>query len=211
MNMPLTGRPIGLDGIPAAVTALSLVDGENGVLVIAGLPVERLAESLRFEAVAARLWRIADPRAEAVEAAAFGRLRAAAFAEALQICPSLVRLGPVEGLRAALAALDIPDGPGAAAAIVAAVPVLLATLEALRAGRTPLAPDPALGHAADTLRMLRGAPPSPAEARARAQEQLARLDPAVRRLDAPARYPVALDANLAELKARVMAAARGAS
>ena len=60
MNMPLTGRPIGLDGIPAAVTALSLVDGENGVLVIAGLPVERLAESLRFEAVAARLWRIAD-------------------------------------------------------------------------------------------------------------------------------------------------------
>ena len=166
MNMPLTGRSIGLDGIPAAVTALSLVDGENGVLVIAGLSVERLAETLTFEAVAAGLWRIADPRAEAVEPATFGRLRAAAFEQALHICPSLVRLGPVDGLRAALAALDIADGPSAAAAIVAAVPVLIATLEALRAGRAPLAPDPALGHAADMLRMLRGAPPSPAEARA---------------------------------------------
>ena len=158
MNMPLTGRSIGLDGIPAAVTALSLVDGENGVLVIAGLSVERLAETLTFEAVAAGLWRIADPRAEAVEPATFGRLRAAAFEQALHICPSLVRLGPVDGLRAALAALDIADGPSAAAAIVAAVPVLIATLEALRAGRAPLAPDPALGHAADMLRMLRGAP-----------------------------------------------------
>jgi len=166
MNMPLTGRSIGLDGIPAAVTALSLVDGENGVLVIAGLSVERLAETLTFEAVAAGLWRIADPRAEAVEPATFGRLRAAAFEQALHICPSLVRLGPVDGLRAALAALDIADGPSAAAAIVAAVPVLIATLEALRAGRAPLAPDPEIGHAADMLRMLRGAPPSPAEARA---------------------------------------------
>lgn len=51
-------------------------------------------------------------------------------------------------------------------------------------------------------------PPRLAEVRARAQEQLRRLDPAVRRLEAPARYPVALDQPLYDLKDRLMAAAR---
>lgn len=50
-------------------------------------------------------------------------------------------------------------------------------------------------------------PPLP-EIRARAREQVQRLDPAVRRLTDPARYPVALDRNLADLKDRVMAEAR---
>ncbi|MCY0992639.1 nicotinate phosphoribosyltransferase [Nannocystis sp. ILAH1] len=51
-------------------------------------------------------------------------------------------------------------------------------------------------------------PPPLVEVRARTQAQLQRLDPAVRRLDAPASYPVALDRPLADLKARLMAAAR---
>lgn len=51
-------------------------------------------------------------------------------------------------------------------------------------------------------------PPPLAESQARTRSQLARLDPAVRRLERPASYPVALDRNLADLKDRVMAAAR---
>lgn len=51
-------------------------------------------------------------------------------------------------------------------------------------------------------------PPPLVEVRARTQAQLQRLDPAVRRLDAPASYPVALDRPLADLKARLMAEAR---
>ncbi|MCY1054370.1 nicotinate phosphoribosyltransferase [Nannocystis sp. SCPEA4] len=50
--------------------------------------------------------------------------------------------------------------------------------------------------------------PPLAEVRARTQAQLQRLDPAVRRLDAPTSYPVALDRPLADLKARLMADAR---
>jgi len=50
-------------------------------------------------------------------------------------------------------------------------------------------------------------PPLP-EVRARTLAQLQRLDPAVRRLDAPDSYPVALDRSLADLKARLMADAR---
>jgi nicotinate phosphoribosyltransferase len=51
--------------------------------------------------------------------------------------------------------------------------------------------------------------PSLVEIRERTRAQLGRLDPAVRRLKEPAKYPVALDRNLADLKARVMAEARG--
>lgn len=51
-------------------------------------------------------------------------------------------------------------------------------------------------------------PPPLVEVRARTQAQLQRLDPAVRRLDAPESYPVALDRPLADLKARLMAEAR---
>ncbi|WAS97003.1 nicotinate phosphoribosyltransferase [Nannocystis punicea] len=51
-------------------------------------------------------------------------------------------------------------------------------------------------------------PPPLAEVRARTQAQLQRLDPAVRRIEAPATYPVALDRPLADLKARLMAEAR---
>jgi nicotinate phosphoribosyltransferase len=52
------------------------------------------------------------------------------------------------------------------------------------------------------------ASPPLAEIRAQARAQLEMLDPAVRRLKEPERYPVALDRNLADLKARVMAEAR---
>ena len=51
-------------------------------------------------------------------------------------------------------------------------------------------------------------PPPLAEIRARAQAQLGALSPEVRRLKAPAAYPVALDEPLAALKDSLMAAAR---
>ncbi|BCW88318.1 Citrate synthase 1 [Alphaproteobacteria bacterium SO-S41] len=166
MNVQVTQPAIGLDGIPAAITALSLVDGLKGELIIAGAAVEALAKTHSFEETAIQLWQIADSAAAAVEAAQFGAFRVSAFAQAQTICPSLTHLAPIDGLRAGIAALDIPDGPDAALAITAALPVLVMTLEALRAGKTPLAPDPTLSHAADTLRQLRGTAPSEAEAKA---------------------------------------------
>src|SRR5262249_41099520 len=49
---------------------------------------------------------------------------------------------------------------------VAAVPVFVAMLARRSAGEAPVAPVPALGQAADFLRMLRGAPAEPPEAKA---------------------------------------------
>ena len=56
MNIQIAKTPIGLDGVPAAETVLSHVDGERGELIIAGEHVGRLASQSSFEGVTARLW-----------------------------------------------------------------------------------------------------------------------------------------------------------
>jgi len=56
MNLQLSKSPIGLDGIPAAETVLSHVDGEHGELIIAGERVGDLVGKTGFEGVTARLW-----------------------------------------------------------------------------------------------------------------------------------------------------------
>ena len=56
MNMQLAKTPIGLDGIAAAETVLSHVDGERGELIIAGERVGDLVRQTGFEGVTARLW-----------------------------------------------------------------------------------------------------------------------------------------------------------
>ncbi|HEX2680999.1 MAG TPA: citrate/2-methylcitrate synthase, partial [Candidatus Dormibacteraeota bacterium] len=46
----------GLEGIVAAQTAISMVDGENGRLVYHGYVIADLAEEMSFEEVAHLLW-----------------------------------------------------------------------------------------------------------------------------------------------------------
>jgi citrate synthase len=50
-----TSSPIrGLDGVVAVRTQLSQVDGQRGVLIIRGFPVEELAGKVTFEEATAR-------------------------------------------------------------------------------------------------------------------------------------------------------------
>ena len=53
----------GLDGVVAAETRLSGVDGEAGELIIAGFAVEELAPQATFEEVVYLLWHDALPTA----------------------------------------------------------------------------------------------------------------------------------------------------
>ena len=64
MKMQLSKTPIGLDGVPAAETALSHVDGERGELIIAGERVGDLVRKTGFEGVTARLRRGGTPLLE---------------------------------------------------------------------------------------------------------------------------------------------------
>ena len=175
----------GLDGAVVAHTALSHVDGEAGHLVIAGYDVEVLAPAAAFEDVLALLWRGALPRGAAatVWARRLGEARVQAFpamavaVEALMRDPAARRDGMavLRGAVAAviaedvpLAAIDLADGPASdlALKVTAAVAVAAAAWNRARAGLAPIAPDPALSHAADFYRMAVGVPPSGACSRA---------------------------------------------
>jgi citrate synthase len=147
----------GLEGVVVAETRLSEVDGEKGQLVIAGRDVESLAGAATFEETAALLWNI-DPAA-ARRAIAEGR--ALAFTRLDKLGDALERVDGMDALRAATAHLGADDF-GSPAHITGAVATFAAAWARLRRGGRPVAPDPALGHAADYLRMSTGATPTEA-------------------------------------------------
>lgn len=88
MNIHLTKSQIGLDGVPAAETVLSHVDGERGELIIAGEHVGSLAAKSSFEGVTARLWNGASKTtlSEANVRASLGTARERAFARLPDLC-----------------------------------------------------------------------------------------------------------------------------
>lgn len=154
----------GLEGVVAAETVLSLVDGAHGRLVVRGLELDAIAGRMSFEDLAHTLW--AGFFSDLPEGDAFQRALGAARTEVFALAGDPPALPPVEAMRAMTARL--PDGHGLADAfrLLAAPAVFGAYAARASRGETPVAPDPTIGHAADTLRMLRGEPASSAEAEA---------------------------------------------
>jgi citrate synthase len=158
MNIHLTKSQIGLDGVPAAETMLSHVDGERGELIIAGEHVAELASRSSFEGVTARLWTAATgrPIGEADVRRSLGAARGRAFARLADLLPATRGLSIVDGFRA-------ENGLDHEATIVGAFPVIAGALVRRALDSAPVAPDPNASHAADTLSMLRGRKPAPRE------------------------------------------------
>ena len=165
MNLQLPKSPIGLDGIPAAETVLSHVDGERGELIIAGEHVKTLAGKSSFEGVTARLWNGATGKtlSEANVRASLGAARERAFARLPDLLPATRGMSVVDGFRAAVAGLRAENDLEHEATIVGAFPVIAGALVQRAKGSDTIAPDPTLGHAADTLKMLRGCKADPRE------------------------------------------------
>ena len=164
----------GLEGVVVADTEISEVDGERGRLVIAGADVEQLAASTGFEGAARAVLAAggADPAALGDAAdAGLGAARAAAWERVARLGDALDHPDAMDALRTALAHLR-PQPAGRAAdtadaiAAIGAAPVFVAAWQRRRAGQPPIAPDPALGHAADYLRMTVGHPADAARVRA---------------------------------------------
>lgn len=157
----------GLDGVTVAHTAISDVDGERGRLVIAGAEVEVLAAAGGFEDVVARVWAAGGATPPADLAAVLGRARAHAWELLPRLGDALDHRDAMAALRTALGHLpatgvDLDD----AIAALGAAAVVVAAWQRRQHGASALAPDPALGHAADYLRMTTGAPAAPALVRA---------------------------------------------
>ena len=150
----------GLEGIVAATTRLSDVDGERGELTIAGYDVAELAAQATFEETTWLLWHGALPSGRQLtafraELAARRGLPPATVA-LLRECAT-ARIDPMDALRIAAGTISMVSDD--ACAIVAQCPTIVATLWRLRQGGEPIAPRPDLGHAANFLYMLDGQPP----------------------------------------------------
>jgi citrate synthase len=159
----------GLEGVVAATTSLSDVDGERGELTIAGFPVGELAAHATFEEAVWLLWHGDLPTRQRLDAfrtdlvatrdlphGAMTLLRESAAA----------RLDSMDALRVATGALSLASAD--ATRLVASMPTMVAAYWRLRGGHEPIAPRPDLGHAANFLYMLDG--DTPAIERVRALE-----------------------------------------
>jgi citrate synthase len=161
----------GLAGVVAAESAISTIDGMNGVLRYRGILIEELAENSSFEEVCFLLLNNKLPTAS--ELADFdARLRAhreipEGVINLLKSLPTNTH--PMIALQAASAALggefphfEVSDAAGNEAAVIrmiATFPTIVAAFDRIRKGKEVLAPNAELNHAGNFLYMLNGETP----------------------------------------------------
>jgi citrate synthase len=157
----------GLEGVVAATTRLSHVDGERGELIVAGYEIGELAEHATFEETTWLLWRGDLPSARQLEefraALSAARTLPPASVALLQDC-ARAGVDPIDALRIAAGTVSLVSDD--AVGLVARLPTIVAAFWRLRRGETPVDPRPDLGLAANFLYMLSGAVPPPERVRA---------------------------------------------
>jgi citrate synthase len=174
-NPTATAR--GLEGVVAAQTRLSHVDGKNGVLIVAGYEIEDLASHCTFEEAAHLVWRghLPSPDESAKLAREMAELR-----EIPRLTEEILRAAaaapPIDALRMACATLSLgladpnaitPEADFAAAKrLTACFPTVVAAHARIGRKLEPIAPRKDLPLAANFLYMVHGKEPDPAAARA---------------------------------------------
>src|SRR4029077_1342092 len=163
----------GLEGIVAAQTAISMVDGANGRLVYRGYVIADLAEEMSFEEVAFLLWYGHLPTRVELDGLTkeltASRALTQAATTALDALPT--DTDPMDVLRSVVSVqgvehkLEKPTIPLAIHA-TASFPTILAMFHRRQLGLAPVNPRPDLGHAANYLYMLNGKEASPELVRA---------------------------------------------
>ena len=158
----------GLEGVIAAETRLSHVDGERGELILAGHRVDALAGAVSFEEalVLLRTGTLPDVATAKKTARANGEARVRAFSQLDPNDPALRYADGMDALRALVARATVEKDRDATIDLVATVGVSAAAWQRARAGGALVAPDASLSHAADVLRMSTGVMPTPEAAAA---------------------------------------------
>jgi len=167
----------GLQGVVAARTRLSRVDGRKGELVIAGYAIEELAGRARFEELVFLLWNDRLPNARELETfrAELASLRdLPAITRQVLEAAAAQKLPAMDALRMAAGTLSVrtdsetvPEGTYRDALVsVARFATIVASYGRLLTGEGPIAPHHGLSHAANYLYMLKGTRPSAARTRA---------------------------------------------
>jgi citrate synthase len=177
MASNVTGAPRGLEGVVAAQTRLSHVDGKNGVLIVAGYTIEELAGHVGFEAAAHLVWRGRLPdRAELSKLSSeMAELRELP-ALTLEVIRGAATAPPIDALRMACATLSLgladpnaitPEADfSAAMRLTACFPTVVAAHARIARKLEPIRPRKDLPLAANFLYMIHGREPDPSAARA---------------------------------------------
>lgn len=161
----------GLEGVIAAQTSLSWIDGKRGMLIFRGYAIDDLAQNASFEEVVHLLLegRLPD---EAELAAVSKRLGDKAalpgfVVDALRTLPADTI--PMEALRTGVSLLgsgkpaydgeDLDGSRDQAYSLIAQIPSVIGAFEQIRSGNDPIEPDPGASVAANLLRGLLGEAP----------------------------------------------------
>lgn len=168
----------GLEGVVAAETSVSHVDGANGKLYYQGYDLDELAGRTTFAETIHLLWYGKLPNAQETK-----NFRSRLVSE-MRLPTQIVRMiqlappgaHPMCVLRTMVSALGMfdPDAEDMsneanerkAIRLTAQVPTIIADLHRVRTGQAVLSPDPKLGFAANFLYMFRGTAPDEMEKKA---------------------------------------------
>jgi len=166
-------KNIGLRGIKVADTRISDVDGEHGILIYRGYPIEELAEHSTFEETAYLLLHDRMPNEE--QFADFKKRLAEARELPSFVFDSIRKLPasapPMDILQASIPVLGMADHElqdesreaniAKAIRLIARIPMIVAGWDRIRNGHDPLPADETLSHAGNFLWLLKGAHPDP--------------------------------------------------
>ncbi len=163
----------GLEGVVAAQTEISMVDGANGRLVYRGYVIADLAEDMSFEEVAHLLWHGRLPTRAELDALTLELAGSRALTQAATITLDALPkdTDPMDVLRSVVSVQGVehrltkPSIPLAIHA-TASFPTILAWFHRRQLGLAPVKPRADLSHAANYLYMLQGKESSPELVRA---------------------------------------------
>ncbi len=168
----------GLEGIVAAETRMSYIDGEKGILEYVGIPIDSLARNSTFEETVFLLWNCRLPnKAELADFSTQLRSRYKLPSELAKLILHMPKdAQPMHILRTMVSALSLYDkNPNAndlvsardkALNVLAQAPTIIAYYDRHRRGVPLVEPRSDLSFAANFLYMLNGKEPTPAMLRA---------------------------------------------
>ncbi len=167
----------GLEGVVAADTLLSSVDGEAGELIIAGYPLDEFAGKATFEETLHLLWNGSFPTAGQLDhlhsSLASNRSLPDATKQLLNAAAK-DQVSTMDALRMGIDTLSLEgssspsvgDDKSYALRLMARIPTIIAFYHRARTGQAPVEPDESLGEAANYLYMLAGERPDDEHVRA---------------------------------------------
>src|SRR2546429_8935362 len=161
----------GLEGVVVAKSSITFIDGQQGILRYRGIDINELAAKSNFEEVTYLLWNGSLPnRAQFSE---FKRQLTAHRPLPMEVLKLLRGIPkgaiPMEVARTAVSYMaTFPRKKGEtfdqfnhreSLQLTSTLPTIVASYERVRKGKTPIRPDPRLGHAANFLYGLSGRKP----------------------------------------------------